>query len=352
MDYNASNSSNETSCQSLFTEDELEILGISQACSSIVSLLACLLVFFVIGIFKKYTFQTQKLILYMTIAIFLLSIGYIVRGFGYQYVREGAFCTGIAFYTQYNGGCILISIMCITIEMFMHSGLFQKHNLNFDKFYIPAIFLLPLLVDWIPFINKAYGPTTNWCWIRNLDPETCETFVFGLVLQYALWYVPVFVGIVIGSVLYVAAYISISRQAKNYTGIADPTHQTERRQFLLDIKQYRWYPLVFLSCNGIPFAARIITDINSKSEYTIILWVFAGMIQGLQGCILALIFTLDPITRKRLKLRYITGAIKSNILNRHSVHDYPVIACETDSKATKIEENEDKTDSLKVPLIM
>ena len=344
--------SNDTLCRASFTEQELKILGYSQAIVAMLSTVACILVFFIIVIFKKYTCQTQRLILYLTIAVFLLNLGYIVRGFGYNQVKPGLFCSAIAFYTQYTGGCILIAVLCITIEMFIHSGIFQEQNLHFDKFYFPAIFLLPLVVDWIPFINHAYGPTKTWCWIRNQDLDTCDSFLFGTILQYALWFAPVFIAIILGMTLYIIAYITITRQSGTYTAVLDPTNVHRRNETLAEISQYKWYPLVFLAFNGIPFVARVIVDVHPRSQSTFILWVIAAIVQAIQGCVIAAIFTLDPVTRERLRPRSIAAAIKHNILNYEDAQDYPIVVAETDSRVEKFVNDEKlPVNSLKLPLI-
>ena len=354
MEDNISNDSSD--CSPLFSHDQLKVLGISQASAAILSTLACIIIFLIIIIFKKYAIQTQRLILYLIISVLLLNIGYIIRGLSYNKIFQGPFCSGIAFYTQYNGSCILLSVVCFTVEVFIRSGLFRENkdvNWNADKFYVPVIFVLPLLADWIPFINDAYGPTKTWCWIRIINFETCDIFLYGLILQYALWYFPIFVGVVTGCTIYVITYIRIARQSKRYKAIPlKPSRQKEHQELLSDLKRYKWYPVIILLFNGVPFVARLITDINNiDNTIQFYLWVVAGVLQGLQGCVIALIFTLDPGTRKRLKIRPISAAIRCNILNHDVIRDYPVIAAESDSKFVNRENTIEGKDSLISPLI-
>ena len=321
------------------------ILGLSQASSAILSAIACLLVLFIIVIFKKYTCQTQRLIVSLTLAVLLLSIGYIVRGFGYSETRRGWFCSLIAFFTQYSGSCILLAVLCLIIEMFIHSGILQEDNLNLEKLYFTVIFIVPAIFDWIPFLQDAYGPTSSWCWIRSQDLVTCDQFLFGIVLQYLLWFVPLFVVIVVGFVLYIATQVIISRQINAYTGLIEPTRRKEKEELIREIKQFRWYPLIFLVANTIPLAARIISDFDKNTE-VFGLWVVAGIIQGLQGSIIALAFTVDPTTRRRLTLQSIRAAIRHNVLNVEDVEEYPAcIDCESDGQS-KSSSYKTLTDSL------
>lgn len=337
-------SNNSSSCQVTFSEGELMILGITQACAAILSSIACALVLLIIVIFRKYECRSQRVILYLILAVFVLNIGYSVRGFRYDGIHKGSYCTLIAFLTQYGGGCILLAVFCLVIEILLNSGLVNSSYKSLDRVYILVIILGPLSVDWIPFIKNAYGPTKTWCWIRSTDPDTCETFLFGLILQYALWFGPVFITIFLGTILYVISYYSIKKQTRADTSVRNSRHVEQ--DFLIDIKQYRWYPLLFLIFNLIPFIARLAADLSANSKVVFIVWIIAGVIQGLQGSVIAMIFTLDPGTRKRLGLKSIKSAIEQNVLNHDKIEDYPAIAVDSDSKYTNYVEALSDTEQL------
>lgn len=175
--WNATTYSNCTGA--LLTVHQLMIIGITQEICALVSCLGCCFIFFIMIIFKKYVYSSQRLIMYLTVAVLLLSISYIIRGLGYKYIILGLspFCEGIGFFSMYSGACILIAVMCVTIDMFNRSEILCNEPLKLEKLYVPAIFIAPALLDWMPFINHAYGPTETWCWIRSLDLETCDTSV-------------------------------------------------------------------------------------------------------------------------------------------------------------------------------
>ena len=50
-------------------------------------------------------------------------------------------------------------------------------------------FIIPALLDWIPFTTDTYGSTGLWCWIRSIK-ENCTINTAGLHQQIALWNVP------------------------------------------------------------------------------------------------------------------------------------------------------------------
>ena len=312
------------------------ILGITQAVVGFISIIGCSFIFCIMLIFKKYVFQSQRLILYLTVAIFLSSISYVVRGMGYRHIHNKAFCSGNAFFSQYTAACILTSVACLVIELLIRSFILKTDKWrNLEKFYVPVIFVLPAVFDWIPFINDAYGPTKSGCWIRSEDPQTCDTFLFGIVLQYILWYVPLYSTLVIGCVLYVMVIVTISKRNNSYTALIEPQRQAEYEQALKEIKQFRWYPVILVLINIIPLTTRVITDINPDwNLYLFPLWVISIVIQALQGGFIALIFALDPDTRKRLTFSQIKAAFIYNVMNFEDTVEYPIITTDGDSAFT------------------
>ena len=141
------------------------------------------------SIFNKYPYQAQRLLLYLATAVMLVCISFVVRGFGYSLIHNRKLCMAVAFISQYSGGCILGAVICIISNIFVLAVL-KKDKWNLEPLYMVSIFVIPAAIDWLPFISSAYGPTHSWSWIRNLNLDTCNTFVYGLVLQYTLWYVP------------------------------------------------------------------------------------------------------------------------------------------------------------------
>ena len=55
--------------------------------------------------------------------------------------------------------------------------------------FFASLFVLPLLIDWVPFVTNSYGPTGPWCWIHKLE-SNCSTHEAGLWEQIGLWVVP------------------------------------------------------------------------------------------------------------------------------------------------------------------
>lgn len=327
------NSSN-VSCEGLFDSKQLQILGITQAVASLVSICSCVFILFIMLIFKKYLYRTQRLIIYLTVSVMLVCTSFVVRGFGYSLINNTAFCAGVGFVGQYSGGCILGSVTCIIINIFVLAVL-KKENWNLEPLYVLGIFVIPATIDWLPFISNAYGPTREWCWIRNLNFDTCDIFVYGLVLQYVLWFVPSISVCVIGGIVYIVSLVSIERRKRAYKALVDPGALHLQTAAINEIRQYRWYPLLYLIVNLIVFSVRIASEADSGVD-TFPLWVLSGIIQGLQGGFIAVLFSLDKDTRKRLTWANIKNSIKYNVLRVEDTVEYP---------AQDIEDSQSLTDS-------
>uniref|UniRef100_A0A1X7UPJ4 G-protein coupled receptors family 2 profile 2 domain-containing protein n=1 Tax=Amphimedon queenslandica TaxID=400682 RepID=A0A1X7UPJ4_AMPQE len=314
------NSSN-VSCEGLFDSKQLQILGITQAVASLVSLCSCVFILFIMLIFKKYLYRTQRLLIYLTISIMLVCTSFVIRGFGYSLINNTAFCAGVGFAGQYSGGCVLGSMTCIIIHLFVLAVL-KKENWNLEPLYVLGIFVVPATIDWLPFISNAYGPTREWCWIRNLNFDTCDIFVYGLVLQYVLWFVPSISVCVIGGIVYIISLVSLKRQKNAYKALVDPGAIHLQTAAIDEIRQYRWYPLLYLIINLIVFSVRIASEADSGVDM-FPLWILSGIIQGLQGGFIAVMFSIDKDTRKRLTWANIKSSFKYNVLRVEDTVEYP-----------------------------
>lgn len=302
---NGSNRSNDE-----FSPQELQIIGIAQVVSGSISLVGCLAMLLVILFNRRYNTSTERIILYLNIAILFNSSSYIVRGGGYDIIeyddgKDTPFCKFAAYFGQLTGSFILATISCLIFEIFL-SAILNKKIGKFEVVYPVAIFLLPIFTAAIPFFTDNYGKSGPWCWIKGekyIGNETTDPL--GTAFQYGLYYVPAFILIVLGGGVYLLAVYILRRKLKwheeNYNTMREVY---EQKKMLSDLKRLRWYPLVYFLINLILVIVRIINAVNNsfgdKENRTIlvILWTISGVVQGLQGFLIALTFTLVPLDKK------------------------------------------------------
>ena len=102
---------------------------------------------------------------------------------------------------------VLNAVASITVYIFV-GAVFSKQTDRFEVLYLFFIFVFPLLINWIPFIDAAYGKAGVWCWIRSED-NSCATFLFGQILEFILWYIPLYLILTILLLLYVIILVKI-----------------------------------------------------------------------------------------------------------------------------------------------
>lgn len=281
--------SNGTATPLNFTDNQIMKLGYSQAGAALFSLMSSLCVILFIITQRKYRNVTQRLIAYLNIAVFFNSTSFIIRGIGYKAINNKIFCQMIGYYGQATGGYILAAIVCIIIEIVVNACRQKTPGKWLEALYLVLIFVAPMLTALIPFINDSYGKSTAWCWINRKT------------MQYALWYGPLFVLILFGGILYFVGVSLITYKVKkNKNRYTSDGSKEKQRQMLKELHQFRWYPILYLIINLVPLANRIV-EIFEQDKLIFQLWLATGVIEGLQGILVALLYFSNSSTRKYIK---------------------------------------------------
>lgn len=311
-----------TNCSDLLACELVKIFNIVEAAAGAVSLLGCIGIIVLMILLRKYKDPAQRIVLYLTVAVIMNTTNSIVRGGGHQLIQEGdkTFCTVVGFFSGYTSGCIIASVCCIVVELFIKVVMNKATGNCVNVFYFGLIFVLPAIIFAIPFITDSYGRAGATCWIRtkeytgnttcrtnNTDHENCSTGEHraGMIEQYVLWYAPVFILLITGAVIYIVSLIVFNRKLQNYQRVytSDLSRLVQQRA-LQDIKQFRWYPLIFFPLNIVPLIATL--QIVGPENYA--LWIVTALIDGFQGLFIVLAFTIDRQTRQKLNLRNIVHA--------------------------------------------
>ena len=275
-----------------------------------ISVLGCLAIILLVFILKKYKDPAQRLVLYLTIAVVMNSINSIVRGIGagLDQIGKTSFCEAVGFISGYTSGCILLAICCIITELFIKTILNKSTGNLINIVYCAIIYIPSAFIFAIPFIHGNYGQEGPTCWITTARSNAnCSGVDWGLIEQITLWYVPVFIIVLAGGVLYIMSLLVLNRKLNNHRQVyTNELKRLERRKFLEDIKQFRWYPPIFFVINVVPLLTRILDKyIHIPHEFSLTLWIITAIIDGLQGLFISLAFTLDSQTRRSLSCKNI-----------------------------------------------
>ena len=309
------------SCESC---EELRFqVGIAWAVPSSLSLLCCLFVIAILVIHKKYVFSTQRLMLYLSISVFLYTSGNLVQAvLVIRNETEGIACKVIAFTGHYASMSTLISISSLGLELLIGIMINKESGRRLNQLYFLAVFILPAFVCWIPFMYQAYGYNEFNCWI--VDHENNMTLISGEILRVVLWWVPLYLSILFMVIVYIAIMCKLYFDKKKYTPMLELNRNEVYKNTFDDVMYLRYYPILYMIINIIPIFSHVYTSLHPNKHITL-LWIATAIIDGIQGGFLTLVVTLDPKTRKRLTFKQIKAAFMYNILMRDIVEDYPII---------------------------
>ena len=321
---------NGSSCPPLSEQLVTVIVGGLSTASGFVSLLASCLVIALVILFKKWKFFTQRLVLYLAISVAFQSIATMIIVIDYNNETSDFylhFCQFSGFVFQNASWMVLNAVASIMVYVFV-CAVFSKQTDRFEVLYLFFIFVFPLLINWIPFIDAAYGKAGVWCWIRSED-ISCNRFLFGLILEFILWYIPLYLILTILLILYVIILVKIHcfdrhRWTGNYKHSTDEQHQIKMRS--REIRSLLRYPLIYFLINLFPLSIRVYGAFEDDTQKLLPVWILAAIFFPIQGGFIALAFTLDPDTRKRLRWIQLKAAAKELCQRNEKdfISEYPI----------------------------
>lgn len=292
--------SNDTDC--FPTDDQVQIIGwISIGCG-IISLVSCLLTLFVALLFQKYRSTTQRVILYLTITVMLISIVFILQGVRSRIESVSTrddYCVTVAFIDQVVSWMELIAIACLTFDLFVKAVFLHFHTERFEIVYLLLIFIFPFSFNWIPFIHHTFGLGGTYCWIIQYNNRNCSDFNnFGLALRFGLLWIPFYLVMTIVVIAYVISLIKARRRIRQYSNLSQSEH-TMKELLHSEIRQYQFYPFILSIVFSVALAARIVEATNHHNN---LFWlrVLQIIVLAIQGPLITIVFTLDYDTRKQM----------------------------------------------------
>ena len=219
-------------CSTLFNNHDFNNVAIINMTTACLSFLACSFVIVIIVILKVWEFFSQRLVIYLTITALLTAISAIIHRIDFYNQTSDfykGFCIFTGFLTQVTSWMLLNSIIAITIFLFCRVML-KRNTDKYEMVYVFCIFLFPLVFNWIPFIHMSYGKAGVWCWIRSFNLETCQVHLFGLWLQFGLWYIPLYLTMTTLTIFYIIILVKIRKERKILTGINDISSKNELKK--------------------------------------------------------------------------------------------------------------------------
>ena len=321
-------SSNQTlQCLNFSNTQYLVLTGIKVG-SSIISVLCCLLVLVIMILLKRYLFFVHRLAMYLTITALVNSVVRSINVYPPNIVQDITdttgwedYCKVLGFFDQYTMWCVLLAVVCITLEIFMRASCKFK-TYKMEPMYVIVIFLLPSFFNWVPFTVDAYGNNGVWCWIREQNSNNCSKFNKGLVLRLALLEVPQLAIMTVLALLIIVTYTCLYQKRYQYEGMFDPHQQALRRKERMEILPFLYYPMVLILLEVFP-VTHTLYDIIWYPDSQFILWLLNVLTGPFEGTAISLIYLLEPDTRQRLSWTRIRAATKGWCHRNRAIREYP-----------------------------
>ena len=278
------------------------VIAVLSGSISLFSLLANLLVIFLIIGYKKYVLFPQKVILYVNIAAGIYS-GAIVFGAGVGYLPTTIsssfypYCVLAGFFYQTAAWMFLGAIWIAVVDIYLVVK--GTETRKYERVYVAVIFGLPILTCWLPFIDSSYGKAGPWCWIRSINNDAnCSTHTYGLILQFAIWHIPLGASTIAIMIIYILILRDIRR--RSFLGKNKPHEDRLHKVLEKEMKYFLIFPIIFFVIT-ILSASEAISGLIGKNQMSLApLWVINAVLVPLQGAIIAFLIGFDRETLIRL----------------------------------------------------
>ena len=284
----------------IFETTELKIQAALRSAVGLFSFVCCSSVVFIIILFKKYKFYTQRLILYLAIVTMIHAFSYVLTRVNYYTPRliDDPYCYFSGVLNHYTAANGVLSIWCITLNL-LTKTLCNRSTVKAEPIFVAVIIFLPALWLWVPIWLRAYGTAGAWCSIRSMNSD-CTPYKYRTWLRFGLWYIPLYILMFAIVVSLILAAVRISRGSRKWVGKWDPEIVVMRQTLKREILSLIWYPLIYLLLNTFSLIDQIHDAVNPMNPSAVLTYlrIFTST---LRGAFIALAFGLDRETRSRLR---------------------------------------------------
>lgn len=318
-----------TSCHLHFDKLDFKVQAALRSVIGLFSAVCCALVVFIVVLFKKYTFYTQRLILYLAIAAMIHAFSFCLTRVNYSSPRpiEDNYCNFGALLNHYTAANEVLSVCFMTLNLVV-KAVCNRSTVKAEPFIVVAIFLLPATWSWVPYVLEGgYGTGNGWCTIRTLN-EDCTPYRYEAWLQFGLRYIPLYTLMLITIISIVLVGVRVNMGSMKWVRKWDTVDSAIRENLKREILSIIWYPIIFILFNIFSLINQIYTTIHPDPKdlpaaYSVSIYLRV-LTSPLRGAFIALAFALDRETRKRLRLTQCRAACLEWVRRKETVKDFAI----------------------------
>ena len=190
-------------------------------------------------------------------------------------------CEAVAFLTVCSSWIKLLFTAWLTLHLFVYATCLKNLN-KLELLYILSSIIIGPLVAVVPFLTNAYGRSGPWCWIENhhnTNDSSCK-YLKGEIEQFAVWYGPAFVFLLLISIFVLITLIVFVCRAYCHsnsiaTSPATPLlHDDANRKHKKALKlvlPLLIYPLIFCVLIVVPMVNRLYQFLTEKTNFGLFL---------------------------------------------------------------------------------
>ena len=304
----------------------------------------CLAVLVAIAVQRRYRDFPQRLVLHLAITALFHSLSYTVArvNFYSELTLLDPYCYFAGFINQYSAWVEVLALMCIVYYLFV-AGLLGRPAVptraTETTFWV-GTYALPLLWCWLPFIHQSYGTAGSWCGIRTLAVN-CTGYRFGQILQFALWYIPLYLLLLITCCVAVSVAVKVQRDVHRWAGLYDEETRVKRERIRTEIRPLLWFPFIYLALNTFSLIDRIYNSAAHPEDPLVELTFLHACSSPLRGAFVALVFSLAAGSMQRQQ--WVASCLNCcRRDDRYTAQEYPALTGDYgDSLSHPYQKNED-----------
>ena len=253
------NSTGNDSCNSTgLSHTEKNLLLYILGGGGVFATLICVIALFITCYYRLYRRFAHRLVTYQLLSAIILSLVCSAEFsfLNYDYNNSSMIkivCGAVGFLLSVTIGIKFLITFWLTFYLFMFA-VFSKDLRHLELLYVITSIGIPLLFDWIPFVNGLYGVAGAWCWIRNWKGGCPEhEIMLGTIEQYVFLYAPgtvlflvdlLMIIVTIGVLLY-RSYCRPVKEAAEYDPLLERQVEKQKKAFK-EILPLMLYPIIFM----------------------------------------------------------------------------------------------------------
>ena len=299
--------------------------------AAILSLVSCCFVVFIIWVFKRYIFDTQRLILYLSLSALFSSLMYAVTEIFRFFSSSNDGCAAFIFFLTFSIWSVIIWNLSITFKLFLNIVLWKTSPKWFEKMFIATALVIPILFASLTILPQFIQDITfqcqwnSWNATRHFNIRAAQAF-YG-----SIWVAPSTIAFITVIIAYLIIFLIMVK-------IRVKRQDLEISKVLVqDIKSLIMYPVVILAAYCIPLLLALInlSETNIELRYLYFLIVVAAFTRPLVGFLISIVYISKKDNRKQLSWKHIKLGFLSH-LKRTKIKEYPITQMDHNFKQTTL----------------